>query len=105
MSSKNNRETFGAPPRHLPMNAHRSILVVVATLVLSLAACNADDETPSESITRTSEPLMGADCSGSLGVCYQTCQAQAPTPTADCFTNCQTTFYGCISPAESILQQ
>lgn len=87
------------------MNTSRALLAVVSSLAMSLAACTSDAVPPAEDVTTASQPLMaGGDCSGSLGACYQACQAQPPTPTVECFTGCDRTFYACISPAEVLAQ-
>lgn len=87
------------------MNTSRALVVVASSLVMSLAACTSEAIPPTESVTTAAQPLMaGGDCSSSLGTCYQGCQAQPPTPTVECFTGCDRTFYACISPAEMLEQ-
>jgi len=67
--------------------------------VLLLAACSAPPEEPP---VGTGQAAL-ADCSTNLGACYQRCQSVTPTPTVQCFVDCETTFNRCIAPQVEVI--
>jgi hypothetical protein len=71
--------------------------------VLALAGC-LDLESKSADIAPVEPDSTGVadfapfepDCASDLDTCYKTCQAQQPSPTAQCFRRCDLVFYRCI---------
>ncbi|HZF48881.1 MAG TPA: hypothetical protein VE093_09545 [Polyangiaceae bacterium] len=76
-------------------------LLLISVLALGFGiGCGAEDIEAPEIAAQESEALGGGDCSTTLGDCYKGCQAVTPTPTEQCFTSCDCSFYSCIqSPA------
>lgn len=85
----------------LPFLRIPSVVLFSALALGTSVGCGAEDVAAPESL-QTQAAAIGGDCSTDLGTCYQTCQGETPTPTEQCFTQCECKFYTCIqspSPA------